>query len=208
MYQGRHSCLAQQYRTCVPMYFCSEDNESRYPYIISDFRSGVQLAHVRNDPSWWTGARRKEGMLQSLFGHMVELASLEFDRICILSTVEDGGYYVAPFHALRHFAINHPSADAPFGPLDIIHVFLRTILDRNREALTLNSSFALAQRLLSDFANLEIVSPPFLSTSPPSTFRTHSLMEETGHRFDRLRIRRHMPERVASLASDYDCTRG
>ncbi|KAI5896664.1 uncharacterized protein SCHCODRAFT_02615493 [Schizophyllum commune H4-8] len=48
-------------------------------YIISDFISGVKLAHVWNDPSWWTGARRKEVLLQRCKPDHMAAEQLEVD---------------------------------------------------------------------------------------------------------------------------------
>ncbi|KZV82776.1 hypothetical protein EXIGLDRAFT_729287, partial [Exidia glandulosa HHB12029] len=73
-------------RTSLPVpklhaYSLDCDNALGHPYMIMDFARGTRLVDVWYDKKWWTGARSKTNTLRSLARHMVELSSIEFDRI-------------------------------------------------------------------------------------------------------------------------------
>ncbi|KAI0359540.1 hypothetical protein OH77DRAFT_1035233 [Trametes cingulata] len=161
-------------RTSVPIprlhaYCCTTDNPLAHPYMIMDRVRGVCLGSVWEDPSWWTGERRRENLFESLAGYMVELAGLEFDKIGTLDRLSDGSYVVAPF--ITRFGLLSVS-NAPhegFGPFRTTHEYLDALLAfrRSRESDPQELAWiALAQLFVGALPEAAFDSAPFTLAHP------------------------------------------
>ncbi|KAI0359536.1 hypothetical protein OH77DRAFT_1517948 [Trametes cingulata] len=122
--------------TSVPIprlhaYCCTTDNPLAHPYMIMDKIRGLLLDDVWEDPSWWTGERKKENLLESLAGFMVELAGLEFDQIGILDWLPDGSYIVGPF-PWGLGAITSDGSQKECGPFHTAHEYINARLASRR----------------------------------------------------------------------------
>ncbi|KZT24278.1 hypothetical protein NEOLEDRAFT_1179522 [Neolentinus lepideus HHB14362 ss-1] len=170
----RLDILAQQYissHTSVPIphihaYSCTTENALGHPYLITDFARGARLVDVWNDPSWWTGARRKERMFASLSRYMSELGSLEFDKIGRLDRVEPGGpYFIAPFpsRVALNDALDGP--DGEMGPFSNLHEYLGTLLAERRKRYD-SPRLAALSILLGSLPDPRYDSAPFIFNHP------------------------------------------
>ncbi|KZV83170.1 hypothetical protein EXIGLDRAFT_324047 [Exidia glandulosa HHB12029] len=93
-----------------------------------DLARGTRLVDVWYDKKWWTGARSKTNTHRSLARHMVELSSIEFDRIGTLERNDaTGEYFVAPFASRHELACLLEGPDYPLGPFRTQHEYLRSL---------------------------------------------------------------------------------
>lgn len=132
--------IAMEYisaRTSVPIpalhaYSCDTNNPLQHPYMIMDMVRGPRLCDVWYDVSWWSGGRTKENLFRSLAAYMVELASLEFDKIGRLDRVQaDGPHFVAPF-AVGDIFDDEKETRGELGPFSTVHEYLVALLDARR----------------------------------------------------------------------------
>lgn len=132
-----HDMVALRYildHTSLPIpkvhaYDCGTENILEHPYIIMDYVHGTRLIDVWNEPSWWTGERSKQRTLRSIARHMVELSTLEFDKIGCLDIAPDGSYKIVPFLSpfIEDLEVEPP--EGGFGPFDTTYAYLLGLLD-------------------------------------------------------------------------------
>ncbi|KAI0369075.1 hypothetical protein BV20DRAFT_968579 [Pilatotrama ljubarskyi] len=137
----RLDIVAMEYicsHTSIPIprlhsYSCTKENPLGHPYMIMDKVQGTCLYDTWNDPSWWTGERRKENLFESLAGYMTELAGLEFDKIGRLDRTDaDGAYFVAPFPSGLALVGEAGGPHEDFGPFDSTRACFTAVVNLRR----------------------------------------------------------------------------
>ncbi|KAI0645128.1 kinase-like protein [Trametes meyenii] len=172
-------------RTSVPIprvhaFHTGVDNPLRYPYVIMDKVSGTRLGDVWQDPSWWTGDRRKEHCLQSLAGHMAELATLEFDKIGRLDRAgPDGSFFVGPFPSQSALFIGDEGSQIEFGPFQTTHEFQTALLNCRRRKQD-SAVLALLQMFVGALPEACYDAPPFAFDHPDFDIQNIFVDDHTG----------------------------
>ncbi|KAI0359539.1 hypothetical protein OH77DRAFT_1034962 [Trametes cingulata] len=174
-------------RTSVPIprlhaYSCTTDNPLGYPYMIMDRICGTRLDDVWDDPSWWTGERKKENLFDSLAGFMVELAGLEFDKIGTLDRSSDGSCVVVPFSWGLEESGTSDGPHNDLGPFNTTHEYLnaRLAFRRARESDGQELAWiALAQLFVGALPEAAFDGAPFTIAHPD--FDTQNIfVDDTG----------------------------
>ncbi|KAI9059521.1 hypothetical protein FKP32DRAFT_1679786 [Trametes sanguinea] len=182
--------IAMEYivgRTSVPIprvhaYSSGVNNALGRPYMLMDKVHGTPLVDVWNDPAWWTGDRRRENLFDSLAGYMVELASLQFDKIGRLDRVKpDGDHVIAPFPS-GIAIIGAEGAHEDFGPFATTHAYLTELLAlRRKTGRTRNvPPYALLQLFIGALPNSQLDAGPFTFGHPDYDLQNVFVDDKTG----------------------------
>lgn len=173
-------------RTTVPIptlhaYSCDTNNPLQHPYMIMDMVQGTLLIDIWYDSSWWSGARTKENLLNSLAAHMVELATLEFDKIGRLDRVQpDGPYFIAPFPEAAGMFGDGKGPGGELGPFSSVHEYFMALLEARRARNGNNSMLALLQMYVGALVDPRYDSAPFHLGHPDLEIQNIIVDNETG----------------------------
>ncbi|OSC97338.1 hypothetical protein PYCCODRAFT_1428562 [Trametes coccinea BRFM310] len=158
-------------RTSLPIprihgYSCDTNNSLGHPYMLMDKVHGTRLIDVWNEPSWWIGERSKQRLFDSLAAMMVELSSLEFDKIGRLVRTgpsSGGAYYVGPFPPEWDSTTQKPTEAT--GPFSSAHTFLSHSISSMRRQED-SRELALLQLFLGALSDPRFDSAPFTFGHP------------------------------------------
>ncbi|OJT06484.1 hypothetical protein TRAPUB_2643 [Trametes pubescens] len=180
--------IAMEYitaRTSVPVpalhaYSCDTDNPLQHPYMIMDMVRGPRLCDVWYDASWWSEGRTKENLFRSLAAHMVQLASLELDKIGRLDRVHpDEPYFIAPLAVGDVFG-DEKDADGELGPFSSVHEYLVALLDTHRARSGNSPKLALLQMFVGALVDPRYDAAPFHLGRPDLEIQNINLDPATG----------------------------
>ncbi|KAK7681482.1 hypothetical protein QCA50_015574 [Cerrena zonata] len=156
------------------------NNPLRHPYTISDFVPGTNLCKVWNDASWWTEGREKDRVLRSIARWMVELSSLEFDKVGRLDYDElTDTTTVVSYTSIREFHSGLDDSSEPFGPFTTTHAFSSALILGRRMARD-SPTLALLQLYLSALSDSRFDGPPFVLGHPDFDSQ-NILIDEAGN---------------------------
>jgi aminoglycoside phosphotransferase (APT) family kinase protein len=139
------------------------------PFVIMDFMPGINLSKVWNKSSWITDIKRKS-IFEQIATWMVELSTLEFDKIGCLDWDDTPGlHHVVPFPDSSAFFVGVPHEEiydeVPAGPFNSAHSFLSFLLSTRRRIAD-SPMLAVLQLFLSALPDNTLDGPPFVFYHP------------------------------------------